>query len=171
MQHDLSVRAARVRATLVAAGGALALLAAVAGCTRGRPARAAADAPTMDVETAGREIEGMMRRSAAAWNRGELDAFMEDYRAGTRTTYIGSAGIVRGPAAIHDVYAPRFGPGGVRDSLSFENTEVDLLAPGVANVISWYVLSRGDSVVARGPTSLVMLHENGRWRIVHDHSS
>ena len=113
----------------------------------------------------------MMRQSAVAWNRGDLDAFMADYQPGSRTTYIGRAGVVRGPMAIRDVYAPRFAPGGVRDSLSFEDTEVDLLAPGIANVISWYVLARGDSVVARGPTSLVMLREQGRWRIVHDHSS
>ncbi len=113
----------------------------------------------------------MMERSAEAWNRGDLGAFMADYRPGARTTYIGRSGIVRGPAAIQAVYAPRFAPGGVRDSLSFEATEVDLITPGIANVISWYVLSRGDSVVARGPTSLVMLREDGRWRIVHDHSS
>jgi ketosteroid isomerase-like protein len=38
-------------------------------------------------------------------------------------------------------------------------------------VLAFYVLSRGDSTVARGPTSLVLLKRDGRWRIVHDHSS
>jgi hypothetical protein len=33
------------------------------------------------------------------------------------------------------------------------------------------VLTRGDSVISRGPTSLVMRWNNGRWRIIHDHSS
>ncbi len=45
------------------------------------------------------------------------------------------------------------------------------LAPGVAYMNAVYVLSRGDSVVARGPTSLVLVRHDGRWRIVHDHSS
>ena len=113
----------------------------------------------------------MMNRSAAAWNRGDLDAFVDDYAAGMETSFIGRTGIVHGRDAIRAVYAPRFGPGGVRDSLSFENTEVDVLGPDVINVIAYYRLSRGDSTVARGPTSLVMRRSDGRWRIVHDHSS
>ena len=43
------------------------------------------------------------------------------------------------------------------------------------NVIATYVLARHvagrDSVTAQGPTSLVMRRVEGRWRIVHDHSS
>ena len=123
-------------------------------------------------DSAAREIAIMMQASAMAWNRGDLDAFVNYYEPDTTTTYIGRNGVVRGRAAIRAVYAPRFAPGGVRDSLSFENTEIDLLAPGVANVISWYRLMRGDSMTARGPTSLVMRHDpDGQWRIVHDHSS
>lgn len=124
-----------------------------------------------DARVALDQICAMMARSAAAWNRGDLDTFVADYMSGDGTTFIGRRGVVRGPAAIREVYAPRFGPGGVHDSLSFENVEVDLLAPDVANTIAWYVLARGDSVIARGPTSLVMRRVEGRWKIVHDHSS
>jgi len=131
----------------------------------------AGDSRVSDPRVALRQICAMMARSADAWNRGELDAFVADYMEGEGTTYIGSRGIVRGPAAIRAVYAPRFGPGGVRDSLSFERVEVDLLAPDLANTIAWYVLMRGDSVTARGPTSLVMRRVKGSWKIVHDHSS
>jgi uncharacterized protein (TIGR02246 family) len=117
------------------------------------------------------EIAVMMDHSARAWNRGDLDGFMGDYLPGDGTTYIGRSGVLHGVEAIRAVYAPRFAPGGVRDSLSFERLEVDLLAPGLANAIAYYVLARGDSVTARGPTSLVMRRVAGRWRIVHDHSS
>ncbi len=114
----------------------------------------------------------MMSRAAAAWNRGDLDAFVSDYLPGPGTTYIGGPNrVIRGVEAIRASYAPRFAPGVVRDSLSFQALEVDVLAPGVVNAIAFYVLSRGDSVVARGPTSLVMRRVNGRWLIVHDHSS
>lgn len=123
-------------------------------------------------DSAAREIAVMMQASAMAWNRGDLDAFVNYYEPDTTTTYIGRNGVVRGRAAIRAVYAPRFAPGGVRDSLSFENTEIDLLAPGIANVISWYRLTRGDSTTGHGPTSLVMRRDpDGQWRIVHDHSS
>jgi ketosteroid isomerase-like protein len=138
----------------------------VIGPAQGR-AFSAGEVPT----AAAREICAMMARSATEWNRGDLDAFMSDYMPGEGTTYIGRNGVLRGPEAIRAVYAPRFAPGGVRDSLSFENLEVDLVAPNVANAIAYYVLSRGDSTVARGPTSLLMRRVEGRWRIVHDHSS
>lgn len=117
------------------------------------------------------EIEAMMTRSAAAWTRGDLDAFMGDYLPGERTTYVTSRGLVRGPEQIRARYAPRFAPGALHDSLSFEGIEVDPLAPGVAHVVAWYVLTRGDSLIARGPTSLVMLRTDEGWKIVHDHSS
>ena len=148
------------------------MVAALLAACAGRSAPGAAALPAAgDAAAARAEIVAMMAGSAAAWNRGDLDAFVADYAPGMGTTFIGSAGIVRGPAAIRAVYAPRFAPGGVRDSLSFEQVEVDLLAPGLANTIAYYRLSRGDSTVARGPTSLVMRKRDGRWRIVHDHSS
>lgn len=123
-------------------------------------------------DSAARQISIMMQASAMAWNRGDLDAFVSYYEPDSSTTYIGRNGVVRSRAAIRAVYAPRFALGGMRDSLSFENTEIDLLAPGIANVISWYRLTRGDSTTAHGPTSLVMRRDaDGQWRIVHDHSS
>ena len=119
------------------------------------------------------ELEQTLAGGAAAWNRGDLDAFMSDYHTDSaRTTFVGSRGLLHGRAAIREAYAPRFAEGATRDSLSFEGIEVDSLAPGVAHLIAFYVLSRGDSVVARGPTSLVMLRDSsGAWKIVHDHSS
>lgn len=117
------------------------------------------------------EIAAMMARAATRWTRGDLDGFMGDYLNTDRTTYVGRSGLLRGRAAIRAAYAPRFAPGMRQDSLSFEGLEVDAVAPGVAHVIAYYVLSRGDSVVARGPTSLLMERHDGRWYIVHDHSS
>lgn len=117
------------------------------------------------------EISQMMQASARDWTRGDLGAFMESYEPGSVPTFVTAKGVIRGRDAIRDRYAPRFVPGAMHDALSFENTEVDLLAPDVANVIGYYRLTRGDSTTARGPTSLVMRRRNGRWRIIHDHSS
>ena len=145
------------------------IVAAALAC--GSAPRAAPPAQQVDAATARAEIESMFRRAAAAWNRGDLDAFMSDYLDSERTTYVGGRGLLRGREQIRAAYAPRFAPGAQRDSLSFEGLEVDLLAPGVAHALAFYVLARGDSVTMRGPTSLVLLELDGRWRIVHDHSS
>jgi len=117
------------------------------------------------------EISSMMDASARAWTKGDLDGFMDSYEPGSAITYVTPSGVVHGRDAIRARYAPRFARGARQDSLSFENLEVDLLAPDLANVIAYYRLSRGDSTTARGPTSLVMRRRNGQWRIIHDHSS
>jgi uncharacterized protein (TIGR02246 family) len=121
------------------------------------------------------EITEMLARSAVSWNRGDLDAFIADYLPGEGTTFVGGRELLRGTTAIRSVYAARFAPGGVRDSLSFLLQDVDPLAPDLVNVVATYVLARRvggrDSVTAQGPTSLVMRRVDGRWRIVHDHSS
>ena len=171
-------------------GGALFFLAGAVGCAslgaRGPNDEAASlaaatvscrpgsEAPgTRELDALGHAIRAeicvMMDAGARAWNRGDLDTFVEDYLPDA--TYVGSRGLVRGPVAIKAAYAPRFAPGVMRDSLSFERLEVDVLAPDVAHVLAVYVLSRGDSVTARGPTSLIMRRVGSRWRIAHDHSS
>lgn len=182
--------ASRPRPAPWATLAALALTALLAGCgagdgggagapSAGQDTAAATGAPspsatpgsatTHAAAVAG--VEAMLARGADAWNRGDLDAFVSDYVAGDSATYIGRTGIVRGRAAIRASYAPRFASGVERGTLRFEQLEVDVLAPGVANAIAWYVLSKGDSVIARGPTSLVTREVGGRWLIVHDHSS
>jgi uncharacterized protein (TIGR02246 family) len=118
-----------------------------------------------------REVLAVFEEGARAWNAGNLDGFMATYFPDSETTFITKTGVLHGVDAIRKVYAPRFAPGAQRDSLRFQGVEVDILAPDVVNAIAWYVLMRGDSITARGPTSLVMRRVSGRWRIVHDHSS
>jgi uncharacterized protein (TIGR02246 family) len=118
-----------------------------------------------------REIIAVLDHGARAWDAGKLDEFLSDYLPDSSTTFITKTRTLHGIDAIRGVYAARFAPGARRDSLHFENVEVDVLAPDVVNTIAWYVLTRGDSVTERGPTSLVMRRVNGHWRIVHDHSS
>jgi uncharacterized protein (TIGR02246 family) len=118
-----------------------------------------------------REVLAVLAHGARAWNAGDLDGFVSDYLPDSETTFIGKTEVLHGIAAIRNVYAARFAPGAGRDSLHFQGVEVDVLGPDLVNTIAWYVLMRGDSVTARGPTSLVMRRVSGRWRIIHDHSS
>jgi uncharacterized protein (TIGR02246 family) len=158
----------RRRAERLLAAGALVL----AACARAAGPYHASDAERARLR---QQIAAMLVHSAASWNRGDLTAFVDDYLSTDETTFVGGRGVLRGTAPIRAAYAPRFAPGGVRDSLSFVLLDVDPLAPDIVNVIATYVLARHvsgrDSVTATGPTSLVMRRVDGRWRIVHDHSS
>jgi len=117
------------------------------------------------------DISAEMTASARAWTSGDLNGFMDSYENSNTITYVTPKGVVHGRDAIRDRYAPRFVPGAMHDALSFENVEIDLMAPDVANVIAFYRLTRGDSTTAYGPTTVVMRRRDGHWRIIHDHSS
>jgi len=155
-----------------AAAAGLAAMAACTGARTGRvaPAPAESRVPAESLAAgARRAAAALLAHGAAAWNRGDLDGFVSDYAFDA--TFVTKDSVIHGRPAIRARYAPRFAPGGVRDSLSFQALEVDPLGPDALNAIAYYVLQRGDSVVARGPTSLVMRRIGGRWWIVHDHSS
>ncbi len=152
------------------AHGRVALIAALtilASCARPKPS-SPAPAPG-DTEAARQGVLALLAHGAAAWTHGDLDGFVSDYAP--EATFVTPSRVLHGRAEIRAHYAPRFAPGGVRDSLYFRDLEVDVLAPDALTAVAYYVLQRGDSVVARGPTSLVMRRIGGRWFITHDHSS
>jgi uncharacterized protein (TIGR02246 family) len=144
----------------------LALAALLQSCVQPKPAL---PAPAAALAAARRTAESLLAHGAAAWNRGDLAGFMSDYAEDA--SFVTPRQVLHGRAEIQERYAPRFAPGGVRDSLYFQDLEVDPLAPDALNAIAYYVLQRGDSVVARGPSSLVMRRIGARWFITHDHSS
>ena len=80
-------------------------------------------------------------------------------------------GPVYGFDAIRARYAPRFEPGGVRDSLTFTDLVVRPLDADYAIATARYVLVRGDSVTATGPFTGVMRREREGWRMIHDHTT
>lgn len=153
---------------VMARGAALALTLLLASCVRVRVARTAAQgaAPPDAVRA---EVQALLDHGAAAWNAGDLGGFVSDYAPDA--TFVSPARVVHGRAAIRQLYERRFEPGAQRDSLRFEGLEVDVVGRDALNAIAYYVLMRGDSVTARGPTSLVMRRIGGRWYIAHDHSS
>jgi hypothetical protein len=146
----------------IASLGFIALV--LAGC-----ARTSVSAP--DPSSARTIALALLDRGARSWNRGDLDAFMADYVDSPRTTFVANSGVMHGRTEIRARYAPRFAPGGVRDSLSFEGIEADPIGPDAVHVVAWYKLMRGDALIARGPTSLVLVRDAGRWGILKDHSS
>jgi uncharacterized protein (TIGR02246 family) len=130
-----------------------------------RPPQRSSDEPAA-------EIAGVLARSAADWNRGDLDGFMSDYARDTLTSYVSAGHVQYGWQPLYDHYRNAyFAPGKSRDSLSFEEIRVRALAPGIALATARFKLARGDSVVASGPFTLVLEKRNGRWRILHDHTS
>lgn len=131
-------------------------------------AACSAQAPSSSLEN---EIETMLNKSAAAWNAGDLNAFLSDYAADSGTSFVSGGRVHYGYAWLRDNYAPAFAPAATRDSLRFEEIASRPLGPTHALATARFVLFRGDSVTASGPFTLVLSRTGGRWLIVHDHTS
>ncbi|MEJ2481954.1 MAG: nuclear transport factor 2 family protein [Gemmatimonadota bacterium] len=116
-------------------------------------------------------VLAMLDRSAADWNRGDLEAFLADYQDAPATTIVGPRGVLSGPEEIRAHYAPAFEPGAERDSLRFEAVRVRSLSPLIGIVTARWVLHENGVTTSSGPFTLVMRRTGSGWKITHDHSS
>ena len=147
----------------------LLLAAAMAACRTG--SETTASGSNSSVVTLVSQITSQLDRAADDWNRGDLERFLSDYAPESTTTFVDGRRARHGFEFIRQYYAPRFAPGAHRDSLRFEEVEARHLRPGLALVTARFVLTRGDTVTASGPFTLVMEQRPAGWLILHDHSS
>jgi uncharacterized protein (TIGR02246 family) len=94
-----------------------------------------------------------------------LGIYAEDATFALRDSFL------QGYAAIRAYYAPRFLPGAERGLLRFDEIHVDLLGLAYVIVRAIYQNQPNQGEPIRGTTTLILRHMDGRWRIIHDHSS
>ena len=148
--------------TRLRTGSCVLLLAAsfllVAGCANGRTA----------MTTSG-EIPAMLQRQADAWNKGDIDTFMEPYWQSPDLTFSTGVRLTRGFAATLERYRNRYPTPDAMGRLTFSDLEIIDLSPSAALVLGAWHLDRDEPV--GGLFTLVLRREHGRWIIIHDHTS
>jgi uncharacterized protein (TIGR02246 family) len=119
------------------------------------------------------DIRAMLQNSEAAWNRGDLVAFVTDYEDSPETTFIGNEVVRGGREAILGRYRRRYPNREAMGRLTFSEIEVRTLAPGVALADGKYELKRASSGGgdAAGRFTIVLRKTPAGWKIIHDHSS
>lgn len=117
----------------------------------------------------------MLQASTASWNAGDLDGYLDDYWASEELTFSGPEGVTRGWKDLRARYLNSYwAPDSPRDSLRFEELEVSPLGERYALALGRYVLYRPEdrgAVQATGYFSLVLGKADGKWKILHDHTS
>jgi uncharacterized protein (TIGR02246 family) len=135
--------------------------------THATPARAEAHEPPSAAA-----IRQVLDDQVAAWNRGDVDAFMRGYKDSPDTTFIGKS-IEHGYMPILERYKKAYSSKDAMGTLDFSDLSIRALSADYAVVTGRFHLARnaaGGGDVS-GIFSLVWEKTAEGWKIVLDHSS
>ena len=116
------------------------------------------------------EIEAVLTKQAAAWNRGDIESFMEHYWKSDQLTFSSGGETTRGWQATKERYLRRYPSREQMGQLKFTQLETTILGDSAALVLGRWNLMR-DSSPLEGNFTLVLRRIDGNWVIVHDHTS
>ncbi len=138
-------------------------------CTVGMPIRA--ETPQMSatgrIKTA---IRAVLDAQAAAWNRGDIEAYMDGYDRSPDTEFVGGDTITRGWETVLDRYKQRYNTREKMGTLTFSDLEFTILGKDAALVLGRWRLKR-TSDEPHGTFTLLFRKTKAGWKIVHDHTS
>ena len=108
----------------------------------------------------------------AAWNRGDLQAFMQGYWHSPEVTFFSGDTIIKGWDPTLTRYQDRYQSSGKQmGKLSFSDETIEMLGTDAALVTARWHLEMSDGKKLEGLTTLLCRRMKEGWRIVHDHSS
>jgi beta-aspartyl-peptidase (threonine type) len=121
-------------------------------------------------------IRAVLDSQVAAWNKGDLEGFMDGYWRDTQLSFISGDSITYGWEATRDRYQKKYftpGPDGKlneRGELSFAELQVEGMSPMAAIVRGRYILKLSHET-ATGRFTLTFRRMAPGWRITSDHTS
>jgi len=115
-------------------------------------------------------IRAVLEAQAAAWNRGDVEGYMDGYDRSPNTEFVGGDSITRGWQEVFDRYKKKYDTREKMGTLTFTDIEITMLSKDAALVLGRWRLKRA-SDEPHGTFSLLFRKRKAGWRIVHDHSS
>ena len=121
-------------------------------------------------QSADAALRALLTAQAAAWNRGDIDAFMRGYWNSPETTFAGTSGVSRGWQTVLDHYHKNYPDRAAMGHLDFSEIEITPLGNDAALILGRWHLTR-DAGPVGGIFTLVARRFPEGWRIIHDHTS
>ena len=145
----------------------------LAGCAdnQQRAGTSAPVAPSDAPAAVRRDIVALLTTQTAAWNRGDVAAFMQGYWTSDSLVFIGKRGPTYGYQATLANYRKNYPTPAAMGQLDFSQLRVTPLAPGAAQVVGHWHLAHPAAGDEGGQFLLVLRKIAGQWVIVADHSS
>jgi ketosteroid isomerase-like protein len=115
-------------------------------------------------------IREILNTQIAAWNRGDVESFMQPYWQSDSLMFIGKSGVTRGWQQTLNNYKKNYPDAAAMGKLSFDIIKMQKLSCKYYYVVGKWMLQRtiGD---LSGHYTLLFKKMNRRWVIISDHSS
>ncbi len=117
-----------------------------------------------------RTILNILEKQTAAWNRGDVDAFMKGYYESDSLMFIGKSGITYGWKSTLANYKKSYPDTAAMGKLTFTILEIKRISADHFFVVGKWHLTRTAGNL-EGHYTLLWRKINGEWVIVADHSS
>lgn len=121
-------------------------------------------------ETTVTEIQNVLHAQQDAWNRGDIDAFMNGYWRSEKTVFVSGDRVTRGWQKVLDRYKQKYSDRAKMGTLTFSELEITPLSADSAVALGAWKLKRA-SDEPHGHFTLIFRHLPEGWRIIHDHTS
>lgn len=116
------------------------------------------------------EINKVLKAQAQAWNRGDIDGYMQGYARDETTQFVSGDTLTRGWETVRDRYKAKYDSREKMGTLAFSDVKVTELAPDSAMAVGRWRLRRNNDK-PHGRFTLLFRKLPEGWRIVHDHTS
>ena len=116
------------------------------------------------------EISAVLKMQQDAWNRGDIDAFMNGYSRSDETLFVSGDDVTRGWQKVLDRYKKKYSGRAEMGTLTFSNLEITPLSNDSAVALGSWKLNRANDQ-PHGRFTLIFRRFPEGWRIVHDHTS
>jgi ketosteroid isomerase-like protein len=123
-----------------------------------------------DVEKIKNQIRKVMDDQTAAWNRGDIEGFMQGYWKSDKMLFISGDNVSRGWQAALDRYKKNYDTKAKMGVLEFSDLEITVLSNDSAVVLGSWALQR-EKDNPKGKFTLIFRKFKDGWRVVHDHTS
>jgi ketosteroid isomerase-like protein len=114
-------------------------------------------------------IRKEMADQAAAWNRGDIETFMQGYWNSEKLTFVSSQ-VTRGWQPTLERYKKVYDTREKMGTLTFSDLEINVLSKDAATVLGSWSLARANDN-PHGKFTLIFRKFKDGWKIVHDHTS
>ncbi len=115
-------------------------------------------------------IRAVIEAQRDAWNRGDIEGYMDGYARSEETVFISGDSVTHGWQTVLDRYKKGYDTREKMGALTFSDLEFNQLSKDAVAVSGrWHLQRAGDE--PHGRFTLIFRRTKAGWRIVHDHTS